>query len=73
MGFEGMDWKYDENNELVSLLLEGIVLEDKYLVCFEGLYFLGDDFSVVNFVIKKDYCDRVVKLFEEKVKFGIEG
>ena len=23
MGFEGKDWKYDENNELVSLLPEG--------------------------------------------------
>ncbi|MEO2204457.1 ABC transporter substrate-binding protein [Paenibacillus pabuli] len=73
MGFEGTDWKYDENNELVSLLPEGTVLEDKYPARFEGLYLLGDDFSVVNPAIKKDYRDRAVKLFEEKAKLGTEG
>ncbi|MCZ4151259.1 ABC transporter substrate-binding protein, partial [Escherichia coli] len=70
MGFEGTDWKYDENNELVSLLPEGTTLEDKYPARFEGLYLLGDDFSVINPAIKKDYRDRAVKLFQEKAELG---
>ncbi|WP_018752302.1 ABC transporter substrate-binding protein [Paenibacillus sanguinis] len=73
MGFEGVDWKYDENKELVSLLPEGTTLEDKYPARFEGLYVLGDDFSIVNPAIKKEYRERALQLFQEKAKLGTEG
>ncbi|MWV46777.1 extracellular solute-binding protein [Paenibacillus sp. HJL G12] len=73
MGFEGKDWKYDENKELVSLLPEGTSLEDKYPARFEGLYVLGDDFSTINPAIKKEYRETAIKHFQEKAKLGTEG
>jgi len=73
MGFEGKDWKYDDNKQLVNLLPEGTILEDKYPSRFEGLYLLGDDFSVINPAIKKDYRDRAVELYKEKAKLSVEG
>lgn len=73
LGFEGKDWKYDENNQLVSLLPEGTSLEDKYPGRFEGLYVLGDDFSLVNPNIKKEYRDRAVKHYQDKAKLSKEG
>ncbi|AZS17782.1 extracellular solute-binding protein [Paenibacillus lutimineralis] len=73
MGFEGTDWKYDDNKELVSLLPEGTSLEDKYPARFEGLYVLGDDFSIINPAIKKEYRDRAVKFYQDKAKLGVEG
>lgn len=73
MGFEGEDWKYGDNNELVSLLPEGTSLEDKYPSRFEGLYLLGDDFSVINPAIKKDYRERAVLHYQDKAKLGKEG
>ncbi|WP_211749987.1 extracellular solute-binding protein [Paenibacillus sp. Marseille-Q4541] len=73
MGFEGTDWKYGENKELVSLLPEGTSLEDKYPSRFEGLYLLGDDFSMINPAIKKEYRDRAVTHYEDKAKLSEEG
>ena len=73
MGFKDKDWKYGENNELVSLLPEGTTLEDKYPSRFEGLYLLGDDFSMINPAIKQEYRDRAVKHFQDKAKLGTEG
>ncbi|GAF09995.1 hypothetical protein [Paenibacillus pini] len=73
MGFEGKDWKYGENKELISLLPEGTTLEDKYPSRFEGLYVLGDDFSMINPAIKKEYRDTAVKHFQDKAKLGKEG
>lgn len=73
MGFEGKDWKYGDNKELVSLLPEGTSLEDKYPSRFEGLYLLGDDFSIINPAIKKEYRDRAVLHYQNKAKLGKEG
>ncbi|MDO3408667.1 ABC transporter substrate-binding protein [Saccharibacillus sp. CPCC 101409] len=72
LGIEGEDWK-DENGELVSLLPEGTTLEDKYPGRFEGLYVLGDDFSVINPAIKKEFRDRSVELYKEKATLSTEG
>lgn len=73
MGFEGTDWKYGENNELVSLLPEGTSLEKKYPSRFEGLYLLGDDFSVINPAIKQEFRERSIKHYEDKAKLSTEG
>ncbi|WP_028546595.1 extracellular solute-binding protein [Paenibacillus taiwanensis] len=73
MGFEGKDWKYDDNKELVSLLPEGKTLDDLYPARFEGLYLLGDDFSMINPAIKKEYRDRAVLHFKDKARLGKEG
>ncbi|MCY9515172.1 type 2 periplasmic-binding domain-containing protein [Paenibacillus apiarius] len=73
MGFEGKDWKYGDNKELVSLLPEGTSLDDKYPSRFEGLYLLGDDFSMINPAIKKEYRDRAVLHYQNKAKLGKEG
>lgn len=73
MGFEGKDWKHGENKELVSLLPEGTTLEKKYPSRFEGLYLLGDDFSVVNPAIKKEFRERAVKHYQDKAKLSTEG
>ncbi|GGF59309.1 hypothetical protein GCM10010912_00600 [Paenibacillus albidus] len=70
MGFEGKDWKYGENKELVSLLPEGTTLDKKYPNRFEGLYVLADDFSVVNPAIKKEYRDRSVELYKLKAELA---
>jgi len=73
MGFEGIDWKYGENKELISLLPEGTSVGDKYPGRFEGLYLLGDDFSMINPAIKQEYRDTAVKHYQNKAKFGKEG
>lgn len=73
MGFEGKDWKYGDNKELASLLPEGTSLEDKYPSRFEGLYLLGDDFSIINPAIKKEYRERAVLHYQNKAKLGKEA
>ncbi|WCR25151.1 extracellular solute-binding protein [Paenibacillus thiaminolyticus] len=73
MGFEAKDWKYGDNQELVSLLPEGTSLEDKYPSRFEGLYLLGDDFSMINPAIKKEYRDRAILHYQNKAKLGKVG
>ncbi|MFD1136074.1 extracellular solute-binding protein [Paenibacillus urinalis] len=73
MGFEGTDWEYDENGNLKSLLENGTSLEDKYPSRFEGLYLLGDDFSMINPAIKEDYRERALTHYQNKAKLGEEG
>ncbi len=73
MGFEGKDWKYDDNKQLTSLLPQGTTMESKYPSRFEGLYLLGDDFSVINPGIKKDYRDRAVELYKQKATLSTQG
>lgn len=70
MGFEGTDWKYDENKEIVNLMPEGTTMDTKYPNRFEGLYVLGDDFSIVNPAIKKDYRERSVELYKLKAEYA---
>lgn len=73
MGFEGKDWKYGDNKELVSLLPEGTTMDTKYPNRFEGLYLLGDDFSVINPAIKKEFRDTAIKHYQDKAKLSKEG
>lgn len=70
MGFEGTDWKYGANKEIENLLPEGTTLDKKYPNRFEGLYVLGDDFSIVNPAIKKEYRDRSVDLYKLKAEYA---
>lgn len=70
MGFEGTDWKMNDKNEMESILPEGTTLSSKYPGIFEGLYVLGDDFSVVNPAIDKDFRDRAVKMYQLKAELG---
>lgn len=69
MGFEGVDWKLNENNEPVSIL-EGTSLSEKYGPRIESLYILEDDFAVINPAIKLEYRDRMKTLAEAKLQYG---
>ncbi|MFC7678690.1 extracellular solute-binding protein [Paenibacillus sp. GCM10028914] len=73
MGFEGTDWKYGDNGELINLLPEGTTVGTKYPGRFEGLYLLGDDFSMINPAIDQEFRDTAVKHYQNKAKLGKEG
>lgn len=74
MGFEGVDWKYDENGEIVSLLGDTVASEKYPSVypCYDAMYILADEFQLINPSYKKEFRDRVVKLYEEKYALGDE-
>lgn len=74
MGFEGVDWKYDTNGELVTLL-EGETTNQKYKTIhplYGNLVILSDDFSIINPVFKKVYRDRVQYFYKTKEALGTE-
>lgn len=75
MGFEGIDWKYDENGEIVSLLGDTVASEKYPSVypCYDAMYILADEFQLINPSYKKEFRDRVVKLYEEKYALGDEA
>lgn len=75
MGFEGIDWEYDENGEIVSLLGDKVASEKYPSVypCYDAMYILADEFQLINPSYKKEFRDRVVKLYEEKYALGDEA
>lgn len=75
MGFEDVDWKYDENGEIVSLLGDKVASEKYPSVypCYDAMYILADEFQLINPSYKKEFRDRVVKLYEEKYALGDEA
>ena len=75
MGFEGVDWEYDENGEIVSLLGDKVASEKYPSVypCYDAMYILADEFQLINPSYKKEFRDRVVKLYEEKYALGDEA
>lgn len=51
MGFEGEDWKYEDDGSIVSLLDEDMQVTQKYACVqplYTGLLVLGDNFQLVN-------------------------
>lgn len=75
MGFEGVDWEYDENGEIVSLLGDTVASEKYPSVypCYDAMYILADEFQLINPSYRKEFRDRVVKLYEEKYALGDEA
>lgn len=69
MGFEGVDWEYQDGKP-VSILPEDTSVLDKYGVRIESIYILEDDFAVVNPAIKDAYRDRMTTLAEKKLEYG---
>ena len=74
MGFEGIDWEYDENGEVVSLLGDTVASEKYPSVypCYDAMYILADEFQLINPSYRKEFRDRVVQLYEEKYAMGDE-
>ncbi len=74
MGFEGVDWEYDENGEVVSLLGDTVASEKYPSVypCYDAMYILADEFQLINPSYRKEFRDRVVQLYEEKYEMGDE-
>lgn len=74
MGFEGVDWEYDENGEVVSLLGDTVASEKYPSVypCYDAMYILADEFQLINPSYRKEFRDRVVQLYEEKYAMGDE-
>lgn len=74
MGFEGIDWEYDENGEIVSLLGEQTASEKYPSVypCYDAMYILADEFQLINPTYKKEFRDRVIELYREKYAMGDE-
>ncbi len=70
MGFEGVDWKYDESGNPVSILGENTSIKEKYGARIESLYILEDDFAVINPAIKKEYRDRMTEMAQLKLQYG---
>lgn len=73
MGLKGIDWDFDENGEIISLvepgtLLAGAVGEAKYpsLGHVLGSVILWDDLAMDNPNIKKEYRDESKKLYAER-------
>ena len=75
MGFEGVDWKRDENGEIVSLYEEGQSARSKYASIYpvyHRLVIMSDDFTLINPAYKKEYRDRVAQLYIAKNEYGDE-
>lgn len=76
MGFEGTDWEYDANGEMVSLLEEGKDARSKYpsiYPVYHQLCMLSDDFVLINPNYPKEYRDICVKMYKEKEELGKNG
>lgn len=69
MGFEGVDWEY-QDGKAVSILPEDTSVLDKYGARIESIYILEDDFAVINPAIKDEYRDRMTQLAELKLQYG---
>lgn len=72
MGFEGVDWEYDDHGEIVSLLGDKTMAEKYPSVypCYDAMYILADEFQLINPAYKKEFRDRVVQLYQLKYSMG---
>jgi putative aldouronate transport system substrate-binding protein len=74
MGFEGVDWEYDANGEIVSLLGDQ-TMGQKYpsvFPCYDAMYILADEFQLINPAYRKEFRDRVIELYQTKYEMGDE-
>ena len=74
MGFEGIDWEYDENGELVSLLGDQLVPQKYPSVypCYDAMYILANEFQLINPAYRKEFREREIFLYETKYSLGDE-
>ena len=69
MGFEGIDWKYDETNTIVTLLEEGQEARSKYpsiYPIYHQLLILSDDFGLINPNYMEVYRNKCIELYKDK-------
>ena len=74
MGFEGVDWKYDDNGELVSLLEDQLVSQKYPSVypCYDAMYILANEFQLIDPTYDKKFRDREVYMYKKKYEMGDE-
>lgn len=76
MGFEGVDWEYDANGEMVSLIPEGKDARSKYpsiYPIYHQWLLMSDDFVLVNPCYPEEYRDLCVEMYQLKEKLGANG
>jgi|BioPla2DNA2_1021312.scaffolds.fasta_scaffold07605_5 putative aldouronate transport system substrate-binding protein len=69
MGFEGVDWEYDEEGNIKTLLPAGIDARNKYpsiYPIYHQLIVLSDDFSLVNPNYRKEFREKTIQLYKLK-------
>lgn len=75
MGFEGTDWDYDENGEIISHYAEGDSARSKYASIYpiyHRLVIMSDDFTLINPAYKKEYRDRIIQMYTLKNEYASE-
>ncbi len=75
MGFEGKDWKRDENGKIVSLLPEGKEARSLYpsiYPIYHQLLVLSDDFGMINPNYKEKFRNSCKQLYELKEKYSTD-
>lgn len=75
MGIENVDWKWDENGEMVSLLEGGMQVSDKYYSIrpvYLSMYLLSDDFTLVSPAIPQQWRDMARNQYKLKESLSDE-
>lgn len=73
MGFENIDWNYDENGELVSHYSDGDSARKKYssiYPIYHRIVIMSDDFTLINPAYKQEHRDRVSEMYVLKNKLA---
>ena len=73
MGFQGEDWDWGENGEIISHYEEGQSARSKYpsiYPVYHRLVIMSDDFTLINPNYAQKYRDRVAQLYITKNEFG---
>lgn len=76
MGFEGTDWKYDSNGEMISLIPDGKDARSKYPSIYPVYHqwcMLSDDFVLINPNYPKEYRDLTIHMYKLKEELGKNG
>ena len=75
MGFEGVDWNYGEQGEILSLYAEGDSARSKYpsiYPIYHRLVIMSDDFTLINPAYRQQYRDRVAKMYTLKNEYATD-
>lgn len=73
MGFEGIDWDWDEEGNIISHYAEGESARSKYASIYpiyHRLVIMSDDFTLINPAYKKEYRDRIVQMYKLKNEYA---
>lgn len=73
LGIPDVDWKYDENGEIVSTIEETgyATLEEKYTSLYPitgNMFILSDDYSFISPAFAKESRDRVAELYIKRAE-----